>query len=217
MICVSIQEQDPQRCRQLLARAPMAELRADLCRFSTGQLEQLVAEHPNLLITCRVANSSPEVAEEQLCAAIRSGARYVDVEIEAPDALREAVRRTAQAHDCRFILSYHDFEGTPERESLDEIVRRCIGLGAELVKIVTTARTADEAETVLGLYDAHWPVPLVAFAMGEAGRFTRFECLKRGAPYTYVAADDGRATAPGQYTQSQMEALLRQAGLAINR
>lgn len=208
MICVSIQEPTAAACLALLARAPMAEIRADLCRLSTAELEQVVAAHPNLLVTCRVATSSPEFAREQLTAAIRCGARYVDVEIEAPDDLMEAVRSCAREHGCRLIVSYHDFDGTPTLEALEQTVGACLDRGADLVKIVTTARTTAEAERTLQLYDRPFPVPLVAFAMGEAGRYTRIACLRKGAPYTYAAPDNGRATAPGQYTQSEMEALL---------
>ena len=40
--------------------------------------------------------------------------------------------------------------------------------------------------------------PLVAFAMGDAGRDTRIDCLKAGAPFSYAALDEGDTTAPGQ-------------------
>ena len=39
---------------------------------------------------------------------------------------------------------------------------------------------------------------LVAFAMGEAGRSSRIECLKKGAPFSYASLSDSDATAPGQ-------------------
>ena len=45
------------------------------------------------------------------------------------------------------------------------------------------------------------PVPterLIAFGMGQEGRATRIECLKRGAPFTYACLTEEDATAPGQ-------------------
>ena len=84
MICVSVQEKDFARCRQVLAGCRMAELRGDLCGFTTQQIGELVNGHPNLLYTHRLAGSSLATAREQVTAAIMKGAKYVDIEIEAP-------------------------------------------------------------------------------------------------------------------------------------
>lgn len=84
MICVSVQEKSFGDCRAILESCEMAELRADLCRLSVEEVERLVEIRPNLIATCRIANSSEAFAREQLAAAIRRGARYVDIEIEAP-------------------------------------------------------------------------------------------------------------------------------------
>lgn len=186
----------------------MAEIRADLCGFSTEELERTVSAHPNLIVTCRVENTSPATAQERLTAAIRKGARYVDVEIEAPAPLLEHVRAYAKENGCRLILSWHDFTGTPSCETLEGIVRACLAKGADLVKIVTTAHHIGDAVRTLQLYDLPLPVPLVAFAMGAPGQFTRRLCLEKGAPYTYVSATGSGATASGQYTRAEMEALL---------
>ena len=118
MICVSVQEKTLQGCLKALASAPMAELRADLCQLSINELEEVVASHPNLLITCRIANSSVEFAKEQIITAIRKGAKYVDVEIEAPVDFLEYVKVYAQVNGAKLIISYHDFNGTPSLEEL---------------------------------------------------------------------------------------------------
>jgi 3-phosphoshikimate 1-carboxyvinyltransferase len=47
---------------------------------------------------------------------------------------------------------------------------------------------------------------LIAFCMGEAGRESRLECLRRGAPFTYAALDGDEAVAPGQWSMSEMKA-----------
>ena len=45
---------------------------------------------------------------------------------------------------------------------------------------------------------------LVAFCMGEAGRESRLDCLRKGSPFTYAALDEAEATAPGQWTAAGM-------------
>ena len=100
MICVSVQEKSFGDCRAILESCEMAELRADLCRLSVEEVERLVEIRPNLIATCRIANSSEAFAREQLAAAIRRGARYVDIEIEAPDLPRRAEGdRPAVSHE----------------------------------------------------------------------------------------------------------------------
>ena len=48
------------------------------------------------------------------------------------------------------------------------------------------------------------PFRLIAFGMGEAGRQTRLECLKLGAPFSYACFSEDEATAPGQLTTAEM-------------
>ena len=235
MICVSVQEKDFARCREILANCGMAELRGDLCNFTTPQIEELVQSHPNLLYTHRIANSSLERAREQVTTAIKKGVKYVDIEIEAPVDYLEYVKSYARVNGCTLIISYHNFEGTQSLEELQTIYDICRRKGADIVKIVTTAHNTADATRVMQLYSYRKRdselVPdnflergeetgslsnsfgtaeasLVAFCMGEAGKFTRHLCLKLGAPYTYVAQDAESATAPGQYTKAEMEALL---------
>ena len=230
MICVSVQEKTLQGCLKVLATAPMAELRADLCQLPVKELEEVVASHPNLLITCRIANSSMEYAKEQIITAIRKGAKYVDVEIEAPVDFLEYVKVYAQVNGAKLIISYHDFNGTPSLDELKQIADVCRRKGADIVKIVTTAHNISDAVRTLQLYKMDgWAkefttnnysevkdVKLLAFSMGEAGKFSRYLSLKLGAPYTYCASSGDSATAPGQYTVEQMEKLLTPGANKLN-
>ncbi len=224
MICVSVKENSLEKCLEIFKNAPMVELRADLCRLTLPQLEKAVASHPNLLITCRIANSSEEFAREQIITAIRKGAKYVDVEVEAPVDFLEYVKVYAQVNGAKLIISYHDFNGTPSFEELEQIADVCKRKGADIVKIVTTARNISDAVRTLSLYKTEgWAkefrtnnyspekdVKLLAFSMGEAGKFSRYLSLKLGAPYTYCSFGSDNSTAPGQYTMSEMRALLEE-------
>lgn len=238
MICVSVQERDFAKCKEILAGCPMAELRGDLCQFTTPQIEELVQGHPNLLYTHRIFNSTLEVAREQVCTAIKKGVKYVDIEIEAPMDYLEYIKSYARVNGCQLIISYHNFEGTQSLQELQTIYDICRRKGADIVKIVTTAHNISDASRVMQLYNyrkadrdlapdnymergeesgslsnsfGSEQAKLVAFCMGEAGCFTRHLCLHLGAPYTYAALDEATATAPGQYTKAQMEQLLSPA------
>ena len=159
-----------------------------------------------------------QIAEKRLIRAIEAGARYVDVELEAQKQMSKRVRQAAHENGTIFIRSYHDFEGTDSLEALKAIVEKCVYHGADMVKIVTTAHSEADVEKVMALYDwcreekvsgnekigALSDGGLIAFCMGEAGRQSRLECLKHGAPYTYAALNSEEAAAPGQWSTSEM-------------
>lgn len=245
MICISLQEKSLKGCLDVIERAreikcaksgafgagmPLIELRADLCRLSIEELEKVVESYPNLLITCRIENSSIDFAREQIITALRKGAKFVDIEIEAPVDFLEYVKAYAQVNGAKVIISYHNFEGTQSAQELDLIADICKRKGADIVKIVTTAHTISDAVRTLGLYKrGNWAkefksnnyseikdVMLLAFSMGKAGQFSRYLSLMMGAPYTYVAVEEETATAPGQYTLGQMQKLLERGSVELD-
>ena len=210
MICTTIQNLSFEEILEVLDRPDigMAEIRLDRCPLDNEQIEELFSgSDVPLVATCRVGEGmNPSDAESKLITAIRSGASYVDVEIEAPAMMSKRVRR--EAHECgtTLIRSYHDFEGTDSLTALQAIEEKCRHLGGEIVKIVPTARNAQDAEKVLKLYSTSQSGTLIAFAMGEYGKDTRLECLKKGAPFTYAALSEEEAAAPGQWPYKEMNA-----------
>ena len=235
MICTVIHNKNFEQIQEALELCEMAEIRLDSCRMSSRELQECFSSDVPLIATCRVNEvmaSEPslqdesltpqsreikaaQIAERRLCQAIEAGARYVDVEIEAPKQMSKRVRNVAHENGTVFIRSYHDFEGTASVDALRTLVVKCHYHGADMVKIATMASSQEDAERVLSLYEWCGGMAgtdmenlsnggLVAFCMGEEGRGSRLECLRRGAPFTYVALDGDEAVAPGQWTMSQM-------------
>ena len=209
MICISVNEQNFSKIKAVLEFAPMAEIRADLCKLSLEQIDELLV-HPNILFTCRIENSSREFAYQQMVYAIKKGAKMVDVEIEAPIDHLDFIKQYANDCRCKFIISYHDFKGTASYGELEQIFELCLRKGADIVKIVTTAHNTEDATRVMQLYKSKFcdGSNLVAFCMGSAGKFTRKLCLDLGSPFTYVALDSASATAPGQFTYKEFKDII---------
>ena len=223
MICTTIQNKTAEQILEALEQCEMAEIRLDSCVLSARETEDVFTSDVPLVATCRIAEvmknepslqDLPEttrevkammLAEKRLVRAIEAGARYVDVEIEAPKQMSKRVRSAAHENGTIFIRSYHDFEGTGSLESLKNVVEKCTYHGADLVKVVTTAHSEEDVKTVMSLY-GHCAANggLVAFCMGEAGRQSRLECLKYGAPYTYSALTAEESAAPGQWPVAEM-------------
>ncbi len=242
MICTTIQNRNLEQIYEALEQCEMAEIRLDRCELSTRDIDELFSVDIPLVATCRIAEvaaSDPslqdpgltehsreikamQIAERRLVRAIESGARYVDVEIEAQKQMSKRVRQAAHENGTIFIRSYHDFNGTDSLEALKAIVEKCVYHGADVVKIVTTARSEGDNAKMESLYD--WcrngsdnekiaslaDGGLIAFCMGEAGRQSRMDCLKYGSPYTYAAldADFSEPAAPGQWPASGMKKAL---------
>ena len=150
-------------------------------------------------------NPAEELAENQLLKAIEAGAKYVDLEVEAPPMMGRKIRQACQEYGTMLIRSFHDFEGTPPEATLLSLLEKGRRFGGEVVKIVTTATCKADADRVMALYREAVPGTLVAFCMGPEGRESRLEALKQGAPFTYACLTAEEATAPGQWTAAEMD------------
>ena len=223
MICTTIQNKTAEQILEALEQCEMAEIRLDSCVLSARETEDVFTSDVPLVATCRIAEvmknepslqDLPEparevkammIAEKRLIRAIEAGARYVDVEIEAPKQMSKRVRSAAHENGTIFIRSYHDFEGTGTPEALKTVVEKCLYHGADIVKVVTMAHSEADVQTVMSLY-ARCAAQgnLIAFCMGEAGRQSRLDCLKHGSPYTYSALTAGESAAPGQWPVAEM-------------
>ena len=218
MICTSIQNKGLDEIFSILEQGDieMAEIRLELCpELDEEDIESLFSgtDIP-LVATCRIAGSaSMQEAERRLKTAIAAGAKYVDLELEAPAPMGKRIRRAARECGTILIRSFHDYEGTPDKETLEEMVTKCRIFGSDVIKVATMARDAADVARVMDLYDMTYPDgkvqeegTLLAFCMGEAGKESRLDCLRKGAPFTYAALDASEATAPGQWTADAMNA-----------
>ena len=137
--------------------------------------------------------------ERLIDALVGKGAKHIDLGDEMTEYWKKRWMDIAKEKRCRIILSHHDFSGTEPIQTYIDFYRKAIEAGADLVKIVPTAKSTEEAIALLELYH-HLPAEkLIAFSMGEAGRFSRLEAWKYGSPVTYVALDTASTSANGQY------------------
>lgn len=152
-----------------------------------------------------------------LVAAIEAGAAAVDVELATNQSLRGLVQTKAQRHACTCIVSHHDFTGTPDLNTLRSILTEMERTAADILKLVTTAITADDVKRLLSLYE--WRSSritphvdtnettqnhLIAFCMGERGRMSRLCAMTLGAGFTYASLESGQETASGQLSISEV-------------
>jgi 3-dehydroquinate dehydratase/shikimate dehydrogenase len=202
---------------RMAALAPVADLfevRADLAP-DLDLTALLRARTKPLLFTCRPESEGgrwPDADAEgrraRLREAVERGFDLVDVE------LRSGFQDIIDARAGRgLVLSFHDLSGLPE--DLEELHARMAATGADVVKIVGTARSVADLGRLAGLAHRSSSEPtvpsggvdgdetgrwrgLVTIAMGPLGVPSRILGGRHGAPFTYAAAATGKEAAPGQ-------------------
>ena len=206
MLCVSISEPSVNKILNLIKKSEIAEVRLDLMDLSDHDIEKVFSGEGKIIATCRAGKFSDEERKIKLKKAIESGASYVDIEIDAPDAFKTELVSSARKHNCKVILSYHNFIGTPPTDELNKMVDASFAQGADIAKVACLANSESDALRILSLYAKH--KNLVAFGMGERGKMTRVASLRMGAPFSYVSTSPAKETAPGQITSKHMTKVL---------
>jgi len=141
---------------------------------------------------------------KELLTALDLGASIVDIELAAPGLTEVAAAVKGRA---RCLVSYHNFELTPPLEELKGTIENMRAAGADICKVVTSARSFGDNVTMLDLVRAFPGVDVIAFAMGEAGLLSRVLSPLAGAYFTFASAARGAESAPGQATAAEMRAL----------
>jgi 3-dehydroquinate dehydratase I len=150
-----------------------------------------------------------------LLEAVEKQAAYVDLELRAPAESLQCLRTAIEQSSTRLILSWHEFERTPERLDMVAVLKAMQDQGAHIGKIVTMAHGFQDVLRVLQLQEeaSLMHFPLIAFCMGRPGVISRLATLELGGYMTYCSANNGEATAQGQLSVNalrQIYDLMRQ-------
>ncbi len=221
-ICIPIMAENVESALRKMKRAfPIAdilELRID--RIGDVNLKRLLErKKENILVTNRRKEEGGGFTGKEmervalLKEAASLGAGYVDIEagtdVVLIHDLKETIRKGGQG--TKLIVSHHDLRGTPGIRSLRKKFDECAAAGADMVKIVTSARTMEDNLRVLSLISAGRKkgVGVIAFCMGEMGRVSRVMAPLFGSCLTFASLDKGEESAPGQFTAEEMRKFLK--------
>lgn len=144
-----------------------------------------------------------------LYAAIEARFEYADVEFTAP-SYGDAVKRV---HDLggRCIVSHHDFKATPTLEELGRMHSEAKSMGADVVKLVGTARRYGDNMAYLSYLSGN--PGNVSFGMGRLGVPSRVISPLVGGAFTYASTGEGEESAPGQLTLSRIREIYTAMGV----
>jgi 3-dehydroquinate dehydratase type I len=218
-ICVSLIPQTITEALKLIEKAEkehadFIEVRLD--KIKNRRLTDITAHsHTSLIATNGLPKSPNEYArssnEQIIEDAAKSGFEYVNVDLGTP----EIERIVDNLHDvgAKVVISFHDFDSTPNLRQLNSILDREIAVGADLCKLVTTAKLVEDNLTLLDFVSkVGRKTSLICFSMGRLGRPSRLLSPLFGAYFTIASIEKGRETAEGQLTIQQMRSVCKMLG-----
>ncbi|MEM2875134.1 MAG: type I 3-dehydroquinate dehydratase [Candidatus Hadarchaeales archaeon] len=205
-VCASIagrEESEMERKIKLAGEADLVEVRMDLAGKKLD-LSRIMPCGIPLILTNRPRKEGGgyEGGEKERVGALLESMDLrpscVDVELSTPPDLMREVLDEARRKKISVLISHHEFSGTPKPEFLEDILKKATDKG-NFVKIVTMAKTREDATRMLEFLvrtQERSEVPLISFAMGEAGKITRYIAPVLGSPWMYAGVLE--KTAPGQ-------------------
>ena len=222
-ICASIQPETIAEALKLIKKIEVyktdfIEVRLDCLKEHEELAEIADYKKTPLIATNRSTDSlgkfsgSETERQKTLLNAARNGFEYVDIELSTPK-LKEIVKALFDM-SAKPIVSFHDFNETPSLPKLREVLKKEMANGAEVCKIVTTAKRAEDNLTVLNFVSqVHESAKIVCFSMGELGKPSRFLSPLFGGFFTIASLERGKETASGQLTVQEMRTAYDALGL----
>ena len=222
-ICISVPPQTVTEALNLIEKAEnqhadFIEVRLDSLKKHNQLADIAHCSHTPLIATnrstkCQGKFSGSETERKKiLMDAARNGFKYVDIELSTP----KLTDITSNLHEigAKPVVSFHDFNETPSSSQLNKILKKEIASGADVCKIVTTAKLVEDNLTAVDFVSkACKNARIVCFAMGELGKPSRLLSPVFGAFFTMASLESGRKTAQGQLTIQEMRSAYEALGL----
>ena len=217
-ICVSILPKTVPEALLLIEKAEAAhadfiEIRLDRlkdCLENRGLADLAAYGKTPKIATDRAARRETE-HRQLLIGAAKSGFEYVDIELSTPQL--EDLVKELKALGAKSIVSFHKLDGSLSVPELNNVLEREISSGAEVCKIVTTAKQMKDNLTTLNFTStASTKAKVVCFCIGELGKVSRLLSPIFGGFFTFASLEHGSETASGQFTIQEMRAAYKLLG-----
>ncbi len=178
---------------------------------------RLLLERIPILFTFRTSSEGgeKEISAEDYVELYREvigtgDADLVDVEMMLGEEVCSILLRCAHDNHVYVVMSSHDFEKTPDKETIVSRFRSMQEQGADVPKIAVMPRGAGDVLTLLAatneFTERYADRPVISMSMGWLGSISRISGEFFGSSLTFAAA--GRASAPGQLSVRDAEYIL---------
>lgn len=145
-----------------------------------------------LLLTCRHPkeggdnNISEPLKRVSIIEPLLSHASAIDIEISTANEMKNLITE-AKSKNIQVVLSYHNFETTPNLAELKTIATEAKDKGADIIKIATTTNTIQELITLLTFSENGSIENLSFMGMGKFGMSSRLVAAQSGSVLNYSA------------------------------
>lgn len=130
----------------------------------------------------------------------------IDIEIGADDINSDVIKAAKQLEKV-VIGSFHNFDCTPPRTSLEEILHKGKSLDADIIKVAAYCNKPDDFRTLAQFLVNNENENLIVIGMGAAGAPSRILFPFLGSLITYTFL--GKPSAPGQFGCEETITLLK--------
>jgi len=134
----------------------------------------------------------------------------VDVELLAYTDTIGQIIKEAHHQKIQTVMSYHNFQRTPDVETLHVYAERMISAGTSVIKFALMPTTSDDVLSVLQftkeLTERYPELPRITMSMGQLGQMTRTCGHVFGNCLTFGTL--GQASAPGQVEVAVLKQLV---------
>lgn len=129
------------------------------------------------------------------------------IDIECGSKLVDDLCASAESQGKSLIISYHNFQKTPELQEMQGIVSEILSHPCAIPKIAAMVTDDKDIRTLRSLLEENSHKPLCVIGMGASGTSTRTAFPHMGSCLTYGYLD--RSSAPGQMACAELVHHLR--------
>lgn len=136
--------------------------------------------------------------------------QILDVEYSRGKEILSALKNKCREKSVVFLVSYHNFEKTPDEKYLIELSKSMKISGADICKLAVMPENDRDVLRLLSVADImgnQIHIPHISIAMGEKGMISRIYAGRLGSVLTFASLD--QASAPGQIDTAEMEKILQ--------
>lgn len=192
MICASIKNSQMSDVLDKLSKVPESY---DIIEIWINEIEDLDLDSLIEKSTKSLLIKFTDVSNLELISkCLDLNVAYIDIDLNDYEKCKEALQNKK---DTKMIVSYHDFEATPDIEEARTIIARINELGADIAKVIFTAKEATDNTVCMQLLkDAK--LDIISFCMGNKGKMSRIIGPDCGSKIAYIPPDESWKTAEGQ-------------------
>lgn len=134
----------------------------------------------------------------------------VDIEFFTSENKKSEIQKL-QKMGVSIIASHHDFQQTPDKDTMGILLEKMLAGGADIVKLAVMPKTRFDVlallEVTAEFKENYSDVPLVTMSMGAMGGISRVAGEYFGSCITFGAG--AKASAPGQIASEKLGTILK--------